>query len=470
MIVVQPFTVGPIIGSTTGTGVCIFGRGAFASPKEATQRCIGVIRIRGVNSPDYRRAAFFELDPNFDMTGVVTYSDLRPEADYAYQAGYVTIRDDQTALNPELALDWSQVGVSGFRTAAKASNRTRSFIFGSCRYLARLWGRVVFARRGDRTFRSMLNQIEQGRPIDLLLMLGDQIYADAVPFLDTITTLTTYNQRYRDAFSQPSIRELMSRIPTYMTLDDHEIEDGWPRYASMNDWLNKYPAARHALITYQLSHSPLFDPQFKSIATRTPEQLWYTLCDGCCEFFMTDTRSERFLSNVEGQREIMSAWQMQALKAWLNDGSGRVKFIVSGPPIFPDELNSDGDAWDGFLKQRTELLDFIRSKGIRRVVFLCGDLHAATSAELVHPDDADFKTISLISSPFYWPYPHSRAGQLRLSGQLQSLPANQGYTLHNVGPVYSVDNFMRVTVDLDGLTAEVFGRSGELLGVREYGF
>ena len=60
-------------------------------------------------------------------------------------------------------------------------------------------------------------------------------------------TLDAYNERYREAFSQPYIRELMSRIPTYMTLDDHEIEDAWPANATPKDYVVKYPAAHTRL-------------------------------------------------------------------------------------------------------------------------------------------------------------------------------------------------------------------------------
>ncbi|MEE8584253.1 MAG: alkaline phosphatase D family protein, partial [Acidobacteriota bacterium] len=89
---------------------------------------------------------------------------------------------------------------------------------------------------------------------------------------------------------------------------------------------------------------------------------------------------------------------MDALKNWLDDGSGRVKFIVSAVPVFPDGKRDSEDKWSGHIKQRTELLEFIRRNAIRRVVFLSGDIHCSMSAELTSPQGGEgFKVLSVIS-------------------------------------------------------------------------
>ena len=73
------------------------------------------------------------------------------------------------------------------------------------------------------------------------MMVGDQIYADDLRSVAPDKTLTQFYERYRSAFSQEHIRELMGRVPTYMTLDDHEIEDNWPERASERDWKTPVP-------------------------------------------------------------------------------------------------------------------------------------------------------------------------------------------------------------------------------------
>ena len=305
--------------------------------------------------------------------------------------------------------------------------------------------------------------------MDQLLMLGDQIYADDLNFLLPDQTLDEYNSRYRDAFSQPYVRQLMSQVPTYMTLDDHEIEDNWPIKASERDWVTKYPAAIHAYMTYQVSHSPLFTVRLDQRISGVPDKLWYSFTDGCCAFFVADTRTERHQSDDEDEKCILSQFQLDALKNWLGDRSGCIKFIVSAVPMFPDSTRSTQDKWSGYLGQRDDILDFIRENSVERVVFLSGDVHCSTSAELTSPQDPHFKVISVISSAFFWPYPHPRRSDFRLSGDLDTLGSTI-YRIGKAGPVHGTDNFTRISADLNNLEVEVFSRKGEVLGRKVHGF
>ncbi|PSK96712.1 PhoD-like phosphatase [Murinocardiopsis flavida] len=86
-----------------------------------------------------------------------------------------------------------------------------------------------------------------GEP-DLLLMVGDQVYADelqpamrafvqarreeagdgdAGPPPDEVVFYDEYAELYRQAWSDPDIRWLMSTVPTLMIFDDHDIRDDW---------------------------------------------------------------------------------------------------------------------------------------------------------------------------------------------------------------------------------------------------
>jgi PhoD-like phosphatase len=78
----------------------------------------------------------------------------------------------------------------------------------------------------------------------LLLLLGDQVYADEVSpqtetFIETrgnhrgdaptdeVADFEEYAMLYREAWSQPSIRWLLSTIPSAMIFDDHDVHDDW---------------------------------------------------------------------------------------------------------------------------------------------------------------------------------------------------------------------------------------------------
>ncbi|NEP73672.1 MAG: alkaline phosphatase family protein [Okeania sp. SIO2G4] len=472
---VKPLTVGPILGAVTGDTARIFGRGEYklSSNKKSVLPCVGVARIRALDSSDYDPPIFFKMSPAFDTSGVAVFDELSSETEYEYQIGYFLQKKeevDQANIN----LDWSKAHTKQFQTASTDPKKSRSFIFGSCRYLLKLFG-SWFDDRGDKTFESILKQINSGTTTNSLLMVGDQIYADDLNAIGADRTIEEFFSRYQETFTQPHIRELMGQIPTYMTLDDHEIEDNWPSKASPKDWVTLFPVAIHAYITYQMSHSPLFEiVDDKADVIGSPSKLWYKFTDGCCDFFVTDTRTER--DEAEScdpafeEREIINEDQFEALKKWLADGSERVKFVASAVPFFPDFKKTELDKWSGYLHQRTELLEFIRTNKIKRVVFLSGDVHCSMSAELLCEEDPDFKIISLISSAFFWPYPH-KSGSFQLSGKLKTTSlTSHSYTVTNAGPAHFDDNFSRVTCDLNSLKFQVFQRLGKLLGEKEHSF
>jgi alkaline phosphatase D len=465
----QPLTVGPIVGATTGRNVRLWGRGELEKTLSGPRRCFGVARLRR-SGGRFGQAKFFKMNPNFDMSGVVIFDRLRPKQHYFYQMGWFLSDVEMDQVPRSRDLEWDSLPTYEFTSASEDDAESRSFVFGSCRYLLRLFGGAWFDNRGDKTFRSILEQIGAGQRTDQIVMMGDQIYADDMGFISPDVSLDAYNQRYRDAFSQPYIGELLSRLPTYMTLDDHEIEDAWPARASTRDWVVKYPAAMHAYLTYQASYSPLFEVAGDRI-TGVPDWYWYIFRDGCCDFFVSDTRTERLLSDVEAEREIMSDEQLTALKGWLNDSSGRVKFVVSSVPVFPEVRSDNRDKWGGFTRQRSELLDFIRDNDIRRVVFLSGDVHSSLSAEVESPGAASgWKVVSIISSAFFWPYAHNRRHEFILNGEISSKYSDSVYRVTNASLVTPTDNFSRLIVDLDSVTVQVYSRKGELLTSRTHAF
>ncbi|HKG02845.1 MAG TPA: alkaline phosphatase D family protein [Conexibacter sp.] len=90
---------------------------------------------------------------------------------------------------------------------------------------------------------------------DLLLMLGDQIYADEPsPALeaalaererpadapeDELADFVDYAMSYREAWSDPAIRWLLSTVPSAMVFDDHEIHAEW---RTSQGWLDEMNA------------------------------------------------------------------------------------------------------------------------------------------------------------------------------------------------------------------------------------
>lgn len=150
---------------------------------------------------------------------------------------------------------------------------------------------------------------------------------------------------------------------------------------------------------------------------------------------------------------------MNALKHWLKDGSDKVKVIVTSVPFAPDSMSDEKfDKWAGFEKQRIQILEHIEQFQISRVVFLSGDVHASLSLELHSP--SGLKIISVISSAFFWPYPHPSARHFQRKGTINGGKAGP-FHLVNSSRVISDDNFTRLTIKPTDIFVEVFSRKGQ---------
>jgi hypothetical protein len=148
------------------------------------------------------------------------------------------VRIDGTTVWPEPGSTYPQ---SRIRTIDPT--RPIRLIFGSCREAPPLRGKggrppdvlEAFATR-------MASQHHEEWP-DLLLLVGDQVYADntSPPMQEYIRTqrdvsrpphtevanFEEYTRLYRETWSEPKARWLMSTLPSSMIFDDHDVRDDW---------------------------------------------------------------------------------------------------------------------------------------------------------------------------------------------------------------------------------------------------
>lgn len=448
---VKRLSVGPIIGHTSSEFVRIFGRAELAVDGEKPRKAHGVVIVRKSGSKSYSKPIYFKMNPNFDLTGVVVVSGLKENTKYEYKVGWFYSDVDTIDVNVDKLLDWKNIEVVEFKTASANQSDPRTLVFGSCRYVLRLFGGLWWDDRGDKVFKSILERVEAGVGIDQFIMCGDQIYADDLNALGADECIDEYNKRYQKIFTTTYLRKLMSQVPTYMMLDDHEIEDNWPESASSRDWVKKFPAAIQSFTTYQSSHSPLFAIKGERISG-TPTHLWYQYADGCCEFFISDCRTERSLKS--DCREMIGPRQMDELLKWLTNGSGAVKMIVTSIPFYESESE---DKWHGFLNQRDKILECIRTNAVSKVVFLSGDVHACMASQLDLGNG--LKVTSVVSSAFFWPYPHPNRKDFKLSGNIAT-SNNQKYAVINASNVHPTDAFTQLNVSVNKIEIKFFNRKG----------
>jgi PhoD-like phosphatase len=124
--------------------------------------------------------------------------------------------------------------------------------FGSCRVAAPHEPPFTLSKDEDprgreidalRTLAQRMRDQPRERWPDVLLMLGDQVYADEVSpatrsFIETrrateeppgerVLDFEDYTQLYLESWGDPTIRWLLSTVSTAMIFDDHDVHDDW---------------------------------------------------------------------------------------------------------------------------------------------------------------------------------------------------------------------------------------------------
>lgn len=536
MSALRPPGLGPIIGHTTHDSCRLWIQAG--DPEDASgslssnRRTIGVIGVlaptngRGKKGPDkIEKGYYFRLHREFDRTGTFWLGRdvalgrhetdaipkpqqdkpyrLKPDTTYRVRMGTLSMDDplpDAETINDvelarrlppieniaplllELDADSSEVEFRTFPDAKEVQDRL-SFLLGSCRYPGLLWK----IKEADRIFGPMLKHFDDGStgPAPrFTLMAGDQIYADTLNRFVPIGLADTYEEfqeRYRTAFGSPNMRKLLRKAPTYMILDDHEIEDNWTQ-----DRLKQ--AANHRLfniaigayMSYQWSHGP------RTFGRR----LYYTFNCGGYPFFALDTRTQRYKDDEVGLRDNHllgrptidpeHPGQLDEFLDWLKEQqqkNGNVpKFVMTSSVFAPSPMDEriehaateddlftmnkgrreGSDGWPAFPGTRKALLEHIVANKIQNVIFLSGDIHCSNIARLtfdLNGSDSGLFAYDVTSSAFYWPFPfadgdpNNYVHDSKRPEQLDAFLIPGGEMNYRAWAFTQEDNFCRIDID-----------------------
>ncbi|TPJ52335.1 alkaline phosphatase D family protein [Mesorhizobium sp. B2-6-4] len=259
-----------------------------------------------------------------------------------------------------------------------------SFSLASCQYPAGFIDEPV----AYRSYGEMVARLEANAGIKprFALFAGDQVYVDPTAGLyDPRSVDDRYRLPYEAWLRNRNVRNALRRIPSFMLLDDHEIDDNWEPIPDDHENEQKKTLGLKAYRKYQRG---MFGRRTFNF-------------DGF-DFFMLDTRTERshrMVGRLESA-ELFSPATMCKLKRWLLRKSGQhfvPKFVVSPVMLLPrhrravqrDErldpsnlsaIHSDG--WDGYPKTLRDVLAHIAANNIDHIVFLSGDEHRSCVATL----------------------------------------------------------------------------------------
>lgn len=348
------------------------------------------------------------LEERHGYTGCAEIKGLKPATAYTCQVSYA--RDKKAP--PALQVDFGHC--RGKFMTAPEKDAGFSFLLGSCNLHS-----LGFLNPSDDAFEALTEKAENAGA-RFMIHCGDQIYYDIpVPFKQP--SLQEYRQKYLDAWQdcRPA-RAFLTQLPQYMILDDHEIANDFS-----NDFKTQLQGATPAQFKYMAMKA-----YREFVHIRHPETgdqaYYYSFSYGGAQFFVLDTRTERWAFQQDGDgNQIISKEQMTQLKKWLLKYSDVPKFIVSSVPFVAHVRRSD-DKWSSekFLHQRDQLIEFMVDKGIRKVVFLTGDMHNSYHATLDVVSERGQLTIhELMSSPL---------NQLEKSSFDKYDPAHEGETASGV--------------------------------------
>lgn len=191
---------------------------------------------------------------------------------------------------------------------------------------------------------------------DLLLMLGDNHYADSTD----LERLRLYYTAHRQL---AGFRELTAKCPVYAIWDDHDF--------GPNDSDSTAQGKEQSLQAFR---------EFWRNPSRGehPEDpaIYYSFERGGVEFFMLDVRWHRSPNKQPDgpDKTMLGATQLAWLKQKLKSSKAAVKVLASG-----SEWQSTGhkDSWTSFKNEREPFFDWLEAEKIEGVVFVSGDRHFA---------------------------------------------------------------------------------------------
>jgi phosphodiesterase/alkaline phosphatase D-like protein len=249
--------------------------------------------------------------------------------------------------------------------------------------------------------------------LDLVVKLGDTIYADIPP--PAATTLDEFRLKYDEVYSSHHgfdfLAELQARTPILSVIDDHEVVNDFaggappgsdPRFAGQPaDFINETPLYQNGLQAFK-EYNAIEDRTYSGTGEDrfdgAPDLYRYNTYGSDAAIIITDARSFRdaelpgpanpfspadvgkFLSaSFDASRTMLGDVQLARLEQDLLDArnSGITwKFVMLGEPIqnFGPIANA-GDRYEGYAAERDALLKFIDDNHIENVVFVSSDSH-----------------------------------------------------------------------------------------------
>jgi alkaline phosphatase D len=251
--------------------------------------------------------------------------------------------------------------------------------------------------------------------IDFVVNLGDYIYAEAdytagdgiggvrTDPVGVSETLEQYRAKYGVYRSDKRLRRMHSRFPMISIWDDHEVQNNYAGRGGPRGGLpaeERYSRARRAA-----AYRAYFESMPTFPVKRGTNRIYRSMRFGrSVELILLDQRQYRanqpcgdaqvgpVCDELNQPRSFLGRQQMDFVKKRLAQSDAAWKVIANQvmvmPTIYPGGDYIGFDSWQGYPGERRELLQHIRRRRIKDVVFVTGDIHTLVSGDVrVDPDD-----------------------------------------------------------------------------------
>jgi alkaline phosphatase D len=254
--------------------------------------------------------------------------------------------------------------------------------------------------------------------LDFFMHLGDYVYVS-----DTSTlSLEDYRECYRRWRRQPFLRDLHAALPVVAMWDDGEFYNGIDATGAperldnaKRAWFDSFPVldpgGRRAYRRFawgDLADVSMIDVR----AYRDPavDDITYTDGTGANEPGRTTLGAEQYSWFTQGLAASSAAWRIVGNPYNINPWRlVNLEFLRAFRPDLPPNsgIYAPNEAWDDYMQERRDLLQFLVDAGVTDTVFTSGHTHTALVAELRADFDRpatpvaafDFCTGSLTADP-----------------------------------------------------------------------
>ncbi|MEU9506455.1 alkaline phosphatase D family protein [Micromonospora sp. NPDC048170] len=222
--------IGPLLRRVVGTRATVWVETSAPA----------VVTVRTADGAGGTSPTFSAYDHHYAL---VVVEGLTPDSATSYE---VLIDDEVAWPVPESGFPPSVIRTR----AADDRDQPVRLVFGSCRETTQhATTRRLPPDALDAYARRLTTDPETTDLPDLLVLLGDQVYADVTsPTVrrllkrrrrrpkdapaDQVVSFDEYTKLYLESWRDPEIRWLLSTVPSVMIFDDHEIIDDWNTSAS----------------------------------------------------------------------------------------------------------------------------------------------------------------------------------------------------------------------------------------------